>query len=350
MNAPAQAGSAGSCSNASSAGSAVSAIGGYFGLALPAGAGPRYPQAQAFQSARAAALALLLAVKPARAWLPHYLCDSMVEPFRMADIPVFRYAVDARFNVADGLALAPGDVLVYVNYFGLCDAAVARVLARFAPAQVIIDNTQAFYAAPSECLATIYSPRKFHGVPDGGYLVTAAAVATPHEVDEGSVERSIHLLKRLGDGPEPGYADYGRAEASIAGQAPKRMSALTGALLAAIDYPAVMASRRANHALLAAAFDATNTLALPLPANAVPMCYPYLPASGAVAATRAALVAQRIYLPAYWPEVQADPAAPAFEKRLAADTLFLPCDQRLSAPDLARLIAAVRLREGADDA
>jgi len=85
---------------------------------------------------------------------------------------------------------------VVVNYFGLCDDVVAEAQTRHAPEQIVVDNAQAFFAAPTRCRASLYSPRKFFGVPDGGFL---HSVTPPRDYprDTGSTARMAHLTKRL---------------------------------------------------------------------------------------------------------------------------------------------------------
>ena len=54
------------------------ALGGYFELELPPAPNPLYPQALAYQSARAAFQALLTAGNPGRVWIPRFICDEMI--------------------------------------------------------------------------------------------------------------------------------------------------------------------------------------------------------------------------------------------------------------------------------
>ncbi|MEJ0004534.1 MAG: hypothetical protein WDN30_15050 [Pararobbsia sp.] len=193
----------------------------------------------------------------------------------------------------------------------------------------MIDHSQSLFSAPAACLATLYSPRKFVGVPDGGYLVTDHHVEPPLETDEGSVDRFPYLLKRLNGGAEAGYADYAAAEASLHGQPPRRMSALTRTLLSCVDYETVRVRRIENYRLLDDRLASANRhrFALADRQAAAPMCYPF---SGAREDARAALARMRVYTPCYWPDVASTPQAPDIERRFAARTLFLPCDQRLT--------------------
>jgi hypothetical protein len=96
--------------------------------------------------------------------------------------------------------------------------------------QLIIDNSQALLTLATNVLATIYSPRKFVGVPDGGLLVTAdLEIRVPECEDTGSVDRMRHLLLRTAYSARDGYSDYVESERSLSDTRPLRMSRLTSA-------------------------------------------------------------------------------------------------------------------------
>ncbi|MGS0892686.1 hypothetical protein ACVBGC_09080 [Burkholderia stagnalis] len=313
------------------------AIGGYPSLELLPRGSEYHADALRFQSARAAFLKLLLDRRPTAVWIPRYLCDSMLDSLRAAGTAYRRYAIDRDFGCPD-IELGDGEWLLYVNYFGICDHHVDAVLARHPRERVVIDNAQALFCAPRDCLANLYSPRKFVGVPDGGYLVSNHALASPDEIDRASLQRATHLLKRLDAGAEAGFSDYRAAEASLDRQPPRRMSPLTQRLLAAIDYASVRDARRKNFAYLHERLGRRNRLPVALGADSVPLSYPF---AGETATTRAALIAQRIYAPCYWPEVASSDAEPDFGTQLARDALFLPCDQRLGRVHLDEVVARV---------
>jgi hypothetical protein len=252
----------------------------------------------------------------------------------MAGIPVRRYEIDERLHVRSA-TLADDEWLLYVNYFGISSRGVHDVLARFPRERVVIDNAQAFFAQSRDCAATVYSPRKFVGVPDGGYLITDRAVPEPTEIDTQSPHRFSHLLHRIDAGPEAGYADYTAAEESLKRQQPRRMSRLTQRILSGIDYADVRARRIANFSYLHEKLGHRNAFPIELADGDVPLCYPYANGAGDLHATLIKeLIAKRIYTPRYWPDVAADESMPEFEAQLARTTLFLPCDQRLSSTQL----------------
>lgn len=304
------------------------AIGGYLQFELRYEGTELHADALRYQSSRAALLALLQARRPTAVWLPWYICESAIEPLHATGVAIKRYSIDRDFYV-QAADVAADEWLLYVNYFGLCDSQVDDVLRRFPPERVLIDNAQALFAMPRDCLANLYSPRKFVGVPDGGYLIGRAALSEPTQIDTGSLDRSAHLLKRLAFDAETGYADYAAAEQSLSGQEPQRMSALTRHMLGGIDYESVQRRRRANYDLLHTRLRAYNPSALARHPDSVPLCYPLFRAPEGL---RESLFGERIYTPGYWPEVGTNDSAPPLERELAKRTLFIPCDQRL-APD-----------------
>ncbi len=324
------------------------AIGGYFELELPAGRGAWHHNVLRYQSARAAFLALLQTARPGAVWMPWFQCEVMFEPFAQTGIRVHRYALDETLNIRLDEGMTPGadDWLLYTNYFGICGHHVDAVLARFDRSRVIIDNSQAFFSAPVDGLATLYSPRKFLGVPDGGYLATRKAITEPIEIDSGSASRCVHLLGRLGSEPEPTYGNFVSADASLSNLPPLRMSPLTERLLSSIDYDEVRIRRANNFSWLHERLGQHNSLSIHVRPGEAPLCYPLIPkrdgALKTATALREFLRQQRVYVPRYWPGIEDNESAPAFERSLPGSLLALPCDQRLTLEQLERIAHLVR--------
>lgn len=316
------------------------AIGGYFELELPPPQGELYPHAMRFQSARAAFAALLMAGRPRRIWMPWYNCETMLEPPEMAGVPIARYRIDTHFAVADDITLADDEWLLYVNYFGVGDTAIARLFSRFPRERIVIDNSQALFSPSAACLATLYSPRKFFGIPDGGYLVTELDVPAPPEVDTGSIGRFEPLLMRIDQGPEAGYDGIRAARATLRGQPPKRMSALTQRMLEHIDYRAAAARRLSNYARYHSLIGADNALPVPAEPTHAPLCYPFWNHRTDL---HAALAARRIFVAKYWPNMRgATGGSEDLEYRLATECLALPCDQRYGTDTIDYVVSALR--------
>lgn len=191
------------------------AIGGYFPLETALISQTLYSDAQCFSSARAAFYALLKKGQPSALWMPRWICNAMLSPAETLGIPVRFYSLDAAFAPADDLQPENGDWVLAVNYFGLVDNLAQSLMERFNPQQIVWDHSQAFFSAPQLGLATIYSPRKFFGVPDGGMLAGAIPVDIPPTEESGSLQRTGHLLIRLAQGAEAGYTAYRQAEQTL---------------------------------------------------------------------------------------------------------------------------------------
>lgn len=314
-------------------------IGGYFELELPQARELPYSGLVGFQSARAAFLALLRAGRPDRVWMPKYLCNVMVDPLEASGIECAWYDLDERLGVATDVRLASRDWLLCVNYFGLCAAFVADTLQRFSPEQVVLDYSQAFFSPPSgSALATIYSPRKFFGVPDGGLLYSNRIdVPAPEVRDTDSLQRSEHLLRRLAEGPEAGYAAYQEAEASLGDCEPRGISRLTERILGSIDYAAVARQRDDNLRAIHDKLGALNLLPVEIGNNPAPLCYPFRTCEGNL---RQRLLEGRVFTPTYWTDAL-ERLDPAIADDLVGNLIPLPIDQRCEREDIERLVSII---------
>ena len=312
----------------------IEAIGGYFELELAPQKNFLYQDAKHYHSARAAFLALLRSVKPKRVWMPRYICDSMLAPVHAAGIEICHYAIDKNFSVAQSIDLQKQDIFLYVNYFGICEKQVDYILEKFNPLQVVIDCSQAFYAKPKKCLATVYSPRKFFGLPDGGLLVTDHSVPVPQEQDKGSEKRMEHLIKRLGGTPEAGYDAFQQAEQSLNDLGPYSMSALTEQLLASVDVGAAKEARNRNFHYLRNALDDSNLLKIPDIVDG-PMCYPYLTDKNI---SRSDFAKERIFMATYWTDALGRIDYNSVESQFINSCYPIPCDQRYDEVALHRIL------------
>lgn len=314
-----------------------SPIGGYFELELPASKAPPLHEAIQYQSARAAFRALIRTRKPKRVWMPRYICDAMLAPLYSEGTECVWYDVDERLGIDTTVKLGAEDWLLYVNYFGVCNGNVAALLQRFPAEQLVLDFSQAFFEPPAKALATIYSPRKFCGIPDGGLMVSGALAAPPETEDRGSLARTLHLMQRLGHAPEAGYADYQRAEEGLADSEPKRMSKLTERIFTSIDFARIRAKRHDNFAFLHDELGGRNTLELSGANIGAPLCYPFQTSDGSL---RQRLIDSRIFIPIYWPDA-INRVRREWAVRMIENVLPLPIDQRYGREDMARVVSII---------
>lgn len=311
-------------------------IGGYFELEAGQGALP-HAAATAVNSARHALEYILRCRRYTRVHLPLYTCSVVLQPLRRLGVePVF-YPLNPDLEPQELPELRAGEALICNNYFGLKQACVER-LAQHYGTRLIVDNAQAFYAAPLPGIDAIYSPRKFFGVPDGGFAYCHASFSgeLPRDV---SWQRMEHLLRRHDEGAEAGYPTFCTNSEQLDESPLRRMSALTQALLRSVDTARAAQSRRANYAQLHAALHQTNHLSLPMVAEAVPLVYPYLVPCGAELRRR--LIAEKIFVASYWPNVTEWAAPGTWEHTLATDLLALPIDQRYGPAEMQRIIECI---------
>lgn len=316
------------------------AIGGYFGLDIPKGGGFPYNDAYKYQSARAAFYALLLAVKPERVWMPRYICDSMLAPLYKANVEICFYGINKDFSIKENVVLKSKDLLLYVNYFGVCEKVQDELLLKYNSEQLVFDHSQAFFTPPKKCLATIYSPRKFFGVPDGGLLFTEVKIQLPKNQDEASYNRSLHLLKRFADSPESGYSDFQIAEESLKQFEPLRMSKLTEKLLSGIDYKKVKEIRNRNFLHLHNQLKDRNKIVIDSDSIDGPMVYPFLQSDKDL---KTHLITNRIFVSTYWPECLGRVGINKDENELIQSLLPLPCDQRYVISDLNTFLKIIKV-------
>lgn len=311
------------------------AIGGYFELALTRSDSVNpFRSMYAYHSARAALLAVLKAGKPATLWLPNYICDAVIAAANASNVPVLFYNLNPDLSVKSDLEIGTTDWLLYVNYFGICDVHERALLQRFAPSKLIFDHAQALFSPPLSGVSTIYSPRKFLGLPDGGLLSTSLTVEVLEPDETASLQRCQHLLKRLALSPEAGYADYQNAETTLTKISTAGMSNLTRQLLNTSDMHSIQRRRNRNFRFLHKKLKSLNQFSLNADTTKGPLCYPFLPARQVGNLLRATLLEQRIFVPRYWPEAVARSPEFSLEYTLATQLLPLPCDQRYDESDL----------------
>lgn len=312
------------------------AIGGYFELELRCGQ-VYHSEAIALNSARHC-LEYILRVRGYRkVYIPYYTCNVVLAPIQRLGIEVARYEVDAKLNPFRCPDLDDGEAFLYTNYFGLKQRAVEELAEKYG-SQLIVDNAQAFYAPALPGIDTFYSPRKFFGVPDGGYLYTEMANLTISEQDK-SYNRMSHLLRRIDDGAEAGYADFRRNSEELCTAPIRRMSRLTEALLANIDYAAIAQVRRANFTHLHGALEEANPLKFTMAVDSVPMIYPFGTDDMEL---RKRLIANKVYVATYWPGICDDAKTPSLERNLVNKVIPIPIDQRYTIDDMERIINLIK--------
>ena len=314
-------------------------IGGFFGLELHR-ATEYYNDAIKVNSGRNAIKYILLAQKIKTVYIPYFTCETVIEPIKKLGITYRFYSLDAKLEIAD---ISPGmlhedEKILYTNYFGVKSAYVDTLAAQFGR-QLIVDNTQAFYKKPLKNTDTCYSPRKFFGVPDGGYLYTETLLDEELEQDH-SYDRCRAMLGRIDTGASSFYMEYTKHDDSLRGLPLKKMSRLTHTLLSGVDYEHAKLVRERNYLYLHNELKRFNSLEIEHSQISGPMVYPFLIE---IEGLREYLIVQKIYVATYWKEVLDYVDQPdTVEEKLTKYLHALPIDQRYGIAEMQRIVVAVK--------
>lgn len=262
-----------------------------------------------------------------RIWLPNLLCCAISDTCKEEKVEILYYSVNQQLRPV-WPQLSEDDWLYLINYYGQYTIEEIESFSQ-KHKNTIIDNAQAFYAEAVEGLDTIYTCRKFFGVPDGGYLYTTCEQEKGLSQDE-SHERIGFLVGRFERSAHDFYGAYRENEEKIDVLPLKSMSKITHNLLRSIDYKNAAKIREENFEHLHYLLKNKNLLNVRLPRG--PYMYPFLTENGA--ALREKLQKEQIYIPLLWPNVKQNLHSTDMEYRLSDNILPLPCDQRYGRDDM----------------
>lgn len=319
----------------------MEAIGGYFELELANRRGFLHDDGVLLNSGRNALEYVFRALGDVEhVWVPYYTCDVVLEPINKLGIAFSFYRLNERLELKEEMALQDGDYLLYTNYFGIKDA-YAKGLAEKFGSKLIVDNAQAWFANPIDGTNTIYSPRKYVGIPDGGVAYCLKQLDENSFEQDNSYDRCSHLLKRIDVGAEEGYDDFKDNDRNLCNQPIRRMSKLTKAMLSSIDFEEIKRKRKSNFDRLHGQLKASNKFVLPeLSTFEGPMVYPYLTDN---ACLRRKLIENKVFVATYWHHVLGRMEEGMLERELVERLLPIPCDQRVGMSDLDRIISIIKM-------
>jgi hypothetical protein len=266
-------------------------------------------------------------------YVPYFTCDSAIEPIKKLGIRYEFYHIDKEYRIIGEIRLNDGEALMYTNYWGLQDA-YCQLLASKYGRRLILDYTQAFYSEPIIGIDTFYSCRKFFGVPDGGYLYTDAQADFAIAQDE-SYTRMSSLVKRIDISPEAGFQDFHEISSMFHEMPIRKMSNFTKRMMGGIDYEHAVRRRIDNYNTLQQQLGGRK-----LNFGEVPMVFPYTSEAGQE--LRRNLIANKVFVAKYWPNVDEWAGEHALETWMANHILPLPIDQRYDVNDMDRIIYLIK--------
>lgn len=285
---------------------------------------------------------------PARIWLPAYLCDVVVDAVLPPQNRVRFYPVGRDLRLQNDAWLrevGEGDMVVFISYFGFNTWKPLGVRARDLGALVVEDACQALFAEPSGVAHySVYSPRKFVGVPDGGLLaVCDSGIQQQHTVFPASEDGwwlKAFLASQLrrdfdaGSDDRAWYRLFNETEPN-APLDPQEMSQLSLRLLNhCVRFDDVAEARRRNFRQLLESLG-DYSIFKELPDGVVPLGFPITVRRRDE--VRAHLFAHEIFPPVHWPVGRVVPSAFSESHELERVIMTLPCDQRCSSADMHRM-------------
>jgi hypothetical protein len=309
----------------------MKAIGGYFGLEIEKKT-EFYPDLLKVNSGRNALRLYLKEKNIKKLYIPFYICDSVIHAVKKEGVSIQFYKITKNFEPVLSDISDEKIHILCVNYFGICEDQILSLRNKFK--KVIIDNSQAFFSKPLPKSTVFYSPRKFFGIPDGGYLYSDVNDNIKLDQDH-SYDRALHLLIRHDRQPEKGYAEFSKNEKFFDKLGIKGMSNLTKLILCSIDYEKVKKIREENFVYLHERLSNINLIEIKPKYLSGPMVYPFMCDNKEL---RNYLIQRRIFCGSYWKEVVNRRPSNSVEYQFSQSIIALPIDQRFSLADMERII------------
>lgn len=272
---------------------------------------------------------LIKSKKIKKIYMPKFMCDSCDKVLNDNGVDVIYYNIGLDFRPV----LSSWDGYLYiVNFYGQLSNQYIESLGR----NIIVDNAQSYFQEPIDGIDTIYTCRKFFGVPDGAILYTDSRIEI--DVIDQSYSRMSFLLGRYERTAGEFYKDYVDNNHLFKYEPIKRMSKLTDNLLHGIDYEFAKKRRTENFAYLHKQFKEENQLKLICPAGA--FMYPLYLMNGVD--IRRKLQEHKIFIPTLWPAVFEICNEDELEYDMAKNILPIPIDQRYSISDMEYIVDMIR--------
>lgn len=266
-------------------------------------------------------------------YLPYYICDCVIDVCLRCDIEIESYHIGEDLLPILPESIKSNEYIYIVNYFGLIEnSKIFEYYNQFH--NIIVDNSQAFFQEPLKDVITIYTCRKFFGVPDGAYIANIDnRLLSELEMDH-SFDRVTFIFGRTDYTAAKFFDNYKKQESDFYKEPLKIMSKVTQSLMKTIDYSSVRINRINNFLMLHSCLQRINELSISV-IPCAPFCYPLLIDDAEQKKKR--LLEQKIYVPTLWPNALSLPEK-FFEHKLASNLLPIPCDQRYDAVDMKRIL------------
>jgi len=331
-------------------------IGGYFGLDLRGETlDPIYSLWKTwtdgrnildFNSNRVAIKKILQIEKIHRIWLPYYICNDVKEA--LSEYEVNYYQISNEFIPQDYFLddIESDDCVVLVSYFGLpiSDIFVKKIRDLNKKILIIEDKAQSIEPPNINVDWSIYSPRKFMGVPDGGVAVTKRAFSHPQvKVKECAdiITNFLPILMRNQDETMSSgqYETYIKSEKSIFSHE-SRASKITIELLKISSYLYISKKRINNWNYLNSFLQEKSIFSCLKKIDWTPLGYPIIVENPSDFVDY--MAKHGVFCARHWSCLGDELNHFEFENDLSKKIVTIPIDQRLNKPELNYLISKIR--------
>lgn len=283
-------------------------------------------------SGRSAILHSIRLLNCSSVYIPFYLCPEVKQFLVSKGINVHSYSISDNFaplmdrNETD-------TAMLIVNHYGLFDGnKLISIKEKYV--NVIIDNCSAFFAPALPGCFSVFSCRKFFGVPDGSYAIghNASSGCDSYPLDE-SADTSSFLLKRIEKGCSPVYEERMLNEERINKSDIRRMSLLTQSLMNSLDFEWIRNRRIENFKYAVELFQEKNLLNVGsfIEKESIPLFYPLVLKNREIVGE---LKKKGIYTGRRWISVLNSTNPDSFEYFLSEYMVPIPVDQRYAKSEI----------------
>lgn len=266
-------------------------------------------------------------------YVPNFICPSVKIALENENCSIIYYDIDSNF--VPKTKFKENDYILYTNYFGIFSKNVKQLAKTYK--NLIVDNAQAFFMPPYG-FASIYSIRKFFGIPDGAIIrFREKNFSYDNNLDiDISYSNCSHLLKRMDVDAKIGYNDFRLNEQIIENKSVKIISNLSKKLFNSINIEQTKQKRLENFYFLHTKLKQSNKFIFELSNDDAPLFYPYIIANSK--SLKQYLIKNNIFIPTYWNDNYKDD----FASYLRDNLIPLPIDQRYNLDDMKFIIDIIK--------
>lgn len=299
-----------------------------------------YKDGLRLQSGRACLGYLIQCKKIRKIHMPYYICDAVIQICQQMGCDISYYSLDENLLSKKTETEYKAEEYYYlVNYFGKLTIKQIKAFHEKYP-NLIVDNAQAFFSKPLKGVDTIYTCRKYFGVPDGAYLYTDLKWENQYfpPFYTGNID---YLFGRYEQNAESYLKKFQMHESVFETADICRMSKVSQNLLQNIDYMRCIQKRKENYEYLHSGLNRYSRWPLADHECAKgAFAYPFYAEEGGK--LRKYLMKNKIFIPVLWQNVLNDRPAGCWEHQLAENLLALPCDQRYSIEEMKKIVHLIQ--------